>query len=61
MLGVPNFANYEASAALLRIPRDGGEIEYVGIAEDRLSPRGTATTSRCEASTTAFATSGSRI
>jgi carbamoyltransferase len=37
ILGVPNFANYEAAAALLRIPRDGGEIEYVSIGEDRLT------------------------
>ena len=37
VLGVPNFANYEASAALLRIHRDGGEIQYVCIGEDRLT------------------------
>lgn len=37
ILGVPNFANYEASASLIRIPKDGGEIEYVCIGEDRLT------------------------
>jgi carbamoyltransferase len=37
VLGVPNFANYEASTALLRIPADGGEIDYVCIGEDRLT------------------------
>lgn len=37
ILGVPNFANYESSTALLRIPKNGGEIEYVTIAEDRLT------------------------
>ena len=37
ILGVPNFANYESSAALIRVPSDGGEIDYVCIAEDRLS------------------------
>lgn len=37
VLGVPNFANYEAATALLRIPGDGGEIEYVCIGEDRLT------------------------
>jgi carbamoyltransferase len=35
--GVPNFANYEASASLIRVPRGGGEIAYVSIAEDRLT------------------------
>jgi carbamoyltransferase len=35
ILGVPNFANYESSTALLRIPRRGGEIDYVSIGEDR--------------------------
>ncbi len=37
VLGVPNFANYEASAALIRVPRDGGEIAYVSVGEDRLT------------------------
>lgn len=37
ILGVPNFANYEASASLIRIPREGGRIDYVCIGEDRLT------------------------
>jgi len=37
VLGVPNFANYEATAALIRVPHDGGAIEYVSIGEDRLA------------------------
>jgi carbamoyltransferase len=37
VLGVPNFANYEASASLIRVPRGGGDIAYVSIAEDRLT------------------------
>jgi len=37
VLGVPNFANYEATAALIRVPRDGGAIDYVSIGEDRLT------------------------
>ena len=37
VLGVPNFANYEASASLIRVPRGGGEIAYVSIGEDRLT------------------------
>jgi carbamoyltransferase len=37
ILGVPNFANYEASASLIRVPRAGGDIAYVSIAEDRLT------------------------
>ncbi len=37
ILGVPNFANYEASASLIRVPRGGGEIAYVSIGEDRLT------------------------
>jgi carbamoyltransferase len=37
ILGVPNFANYEASASLIRVPRGGGDIAYVSIAEDRLT------------------------
>jgi carbamoyltransferase len=37
ILGVPNFANYEASASLLRIPKSGGQIDYVCIGEDRLT------------------------
>ena len=37
VLGIPNFANYEASASLIRVPRDGGEIAYVSIGEDRLT------------------------
>ncbi len=37
VLGVPNFGNYEAAAALLKIPRDGGAIQYVCIGEDRIT------------------------
>jgi carbamoyltransferase len=37
ILGVPNFANYEAAAALIKVPRGGGPIEYVCIGEDRLT------------------------
>src|SRR5687767_6533480 len=37
ILGVPNFANYEATAALIRVPRRGGEIDYVTVAEERLA------------------------
>ncbi|MGH7552407.1 MAG: carbamoyltransferase family protein, partial [Longimicrobiales bacterium] len=37
VLGVPNFANYEASASLIQVPRGGGEIAYVSIGEDRLT------------------------
>jgi carbamoyltransferase len=37
ILGVPNFANYEAAASLIRVPRAGGEVQYVSIAEDRLA------------------------
>ncbi len=37
ILGVPNFANYESSAALIRIPEDGSEISYICIGEDRLT------------------------
>jgi len=37
VVGVPNFANYEASASLIRVPRAGGEIAYVSIGEDRLT------------------------
>ncbi len=37
ILGVPNFANYEAAAALIKVPRDGGQIEYVTIGEERLA------------------------
>ena len=37
LLGVPNFANYEATAALIRIPRAGGDIEYVTVGEERLA------------------------
>ena len=37
ILGVPNFANYEGTAALIRIPPDGGVIEYVSVAEERLT------------------------
>jgi carbamoyltransferase len=37
VLGVPNFANYEASASLICVPRAGGEIAYVSIGEDRLT------------------------
>jgi len=37
ILGVPNFANYEASATLIRVPRAGGNIAYVCVGEDRLT------------------------
>ncbi len=37
ILGVPNFANYEATAALVRIPLEGGAIDYVSVGEDRLA------------------------
>lgn len=37
ILGVPSFANYEASAALIRVPKAGGDIDYVCIGEDRLT------------------------
>ena len=37
ILGVPNFANYESSAALVAVPRAGGEARYVCISEDRLT------------------------
>jgi carbamoyltransferase len=37
ILGVPNFANYEATAALIRVPRRGGAIDYVTVAEERLA------------------------
>lgn len=37
VMGVPNIASYEASTALLRIPADGGSIEYCVIGEDRLT------------------------
>lgn len=37
LLGVPNFANYEATASLIRVPRGGGEIEYVSVGEERLA------------------------
>ena len=37
ILGVPNFANYEATAALIRVPRGGGAIDYVTVAEERLA------------------------
>jgi carbamoyltransferase len=37
VLGVPNFANYEATAALIRVPRAGGAVDYVSIGEDRLT------------------------
>jgi carbamoyltransferase len=37
ILGLPNFANYEATAALIRVPRGGGAIEYVTTAEERFS------------------------
>ena len=30
ILGVPNFANYEATAGLIRVPREGGIIVAVG-------------------------------
>jgi carbamoyltransferase len=37
ILGVPNFANYEAATALIKVPRDGGSIEFVCIGEDRIT------------------------
>ena len=37
IMGVPGFANYEASCSLLRIPKGGGGIDYVCIGEDRLT------------------------
>ncbi|MDB2464702.1 polysaccharide deacetylase family protein [Amylibacter sp.] len=37
ILGVPNFSNYESSASMIRIPRNGGDINYVCIGEDRLT------------------------
>lgn len=38
ILGVPNFANYEASTSLIRVPlRRGEKIDYVCIGEDRLT------------------------
>ena len=37
LLGVPNFANYEATASLIRVPKGGGEIEYVSVGEERLA------------------------
>ena len=37
ILGVPNFANYEATAALIKVPRLGGPIEYVSVGEERLA------------------------
>jgi carbamoyltransferase len=37
ILGVPNFSNYESSASMIRIPKKGGEIDYVCIGEDRLT------------------------
>ena len=37
ILGVPNFANYESSAAVIAVPRGGGEIRYFCIGEDRLT------------------------
>lgn len=37
ILGVPNFSNYESSASMLQIPKNGGDIKYVCIGEDRLT------------------------
>ena len=37
ILGVPNFANYESSAAVALVPKGGGEIRYKAIGEDRLT------------------------
>ena len=37
ILGVPNFGNYEATAALIRVPRRGGDVAYVSVAEERLA------------------------
>ena len=37
ILGVPNFANYEATAALIKVPREGGDVEYVSVGEERLA------------------------
>jgi len=37
ILGVPNFANYESTASLVRVPRAGGAIDYVSVGEERLA------------------------
>ena len=37
ILGVHNCANYESGAAILKVPVQGGNIEYVSIGEDRLT------------------------
>ena len=37
LLGVPNFANYESAAAVVAVPKAGGEIRYHAISEDRLT------------------------
>jgi len=37
LLGFTNVANSEAAAAMLQIPKDGGEIKYICIDEERLS------------------------
>src|SRR5438309_4897646 len=37
VLGVPNFANYEATASLIRVPRAGGAIDAVSVGEERLA------------------------
>ena len=37
VLGVPNFANYEATASLIRVPRGGGAIDHVSVGEERLA------------------------
>lgn len=39
ILGVHNFANYESSAAAILVPKNGGEILYRAIGEDRLTRR----------------------
>lgn len=37
LLGFSNIANSEASAAMLKVPRAGGDIEYICIDEERLT------------------------
>ena len=37
ILGVPNVANYASNAALIAVPKGGGEIVYTCIAEERLA------------------------
>ena len=58
VLGVPNFANYEASASLIRVPRGGGESRTCRSA--RIASRGPSTPTRFRfaASSTASRRSG---